>query len=135
MRKGQVALEYMAIIGLALLVSTPLIIEVQTSSQDLRDSFQNGLAKNALNNAEEAASLVNSQGPPAKVTFRIRLPDGITQTNVSDSYLYIQRRMGATETDFYNTVDFNVKGDLPETSGVHTMVAEAEPNHVNITEK
>ncbi|MFB6294175.1 MAG: hypothetical protein ABEI97_00285 [Candidatus Nanohaloarchaea archaeon] len=135
MRSGQVALEYIAIVGLALLIATPLIIEAQKSSQDLQQSFRSGLAKNALNNVEEAASLVHSQGPPAKTTFTIRLPDGITQTNVTDQYLHIRRDIGGAETDFYNTLDFNVTGDLPERSGVHTMVAEAEPDHVNITAK
>lgn len=135
MRQGQVALEYIAIVGLALLVATPLIIEAQESSQSMRESFQNGLAKNALNNVEEAASLVHSQGPPAKVTFDIRLPDGITRANVTDNYVHIRRSVGAGETNFYNTLDFNVTGDLPENAGVHTMVAEAEEDHVNITEK
>ncbi|MFB6294740.1 MAG: hypothetical protein ABEI97_03195 [Candidatus Nanohaloarchaea archaeon] len=135
MRRGQVALEYIAIIGIALLISTPLIIQAQESSQSLRDSFQNGLAKNALNNIEEAASLVHSQGPPAKTTFTIRLPPGITQTNVTDRYFHIRRDIGAAETDFYNTVDFNVTGDIPANAGVHTMVAEAENDYVNVTEQ
>ncbi len=135
MRRGQVALEYIAIIGLALLISTPLVIEAQESSQSLRDSFNNGLAKNALNNIEEAASLVNSQGPPAKTTFTIRLPPGVSQTNVTDQYFHIRREVGAGSTDFYNSVEFNVNGSIPTGAGVHTMVAEAENDYVNVTEQ
>lgn len=125
----------MAIIGLALLISTPLVIEAQESSQGLRQSFNNGLAKNALNNIEEAASLVNSQGPPAKVSFDIRLPPDITGTNVSDDFIRIRRDAGAGETTFFNALDFNVTGSIPNSSGVHTMVATAEEDHVSITEK
>lgn len=135
MRKGQVALEYMAIIGLALLIGTPLAIQAQKSSQGLQQSFSNGVAKSALNSMEEAATLVHSQGPPSKVTFRVKLPDGITQTNVTDSYLHIQRKVRGEETNFYNPLNFNVTGEIPTESGVHQMVAEAEDSHVNITPK
>lgn len=135
MQKGQAALEYIAIVGLALLIATPLIIQAQESSQDIQQSFQNGLAKNALNNIEEAASLVYSQGPPARVTFSIRLPEGINRTNVSGSFIHIRRDLGPGQTDFVNTLDFNVTGEIPTTAGVHEMVAEAEESHVNITEK
>ncbi|MDY6774427.1 MAG: hypothetical protein SVS85_04465 [Candidatus Nanohaloarchaea archaeon] len=135
MGKGQVSLEYMAIIGLALLIGTPLVIQAQKSSQDLQQSFRNGLAKSALNSMEEAARLVHSQGPPARVTFRVRLPAGIMQTNVTDNYLHIRRDVGAGSTDFYNTVEFNVTGEIPENSGTHRMVAEAEESYVNITAK
>ncbi|MDY6766379.1 MAG: hypothetical protein SVW77_03350 [Candidatus Nanohaloarchaea archaeon] len=133
MRHGQVALEYLVIISIALLLSSPLIVQAQESSQSLQDSYQNGLAKNALNNIEEAAALVNAQGPPAKVTFSIRLPDRIIATNVSGSQIMIRREVGAGSTTFRNTMSFTVNGSLPTTGGVHTMVAEAEPSYVNIT--
>lgn len=130
---GQAAIEYLTVIGIALLVSTPLIIQTQQSSIEVQSAFNDGLVQNALNAVEEAASLVNSQGDPARVTFRIRLPSGINQTNVSDQFLYIQRRTPNGYTDFYNTLEFNVSGDLPEDPGVHRMVAEAEDDYVNIT--
>ncbi len=135
MRLGQVSLEYIAVVGIGLLIATPLIIEAQESSQEMQRSFDNGLARNALNNIEEAASLVNAQGPPARVTFEVRLPTGIVSTNVTGSRLHIRRDVGPAENDFYNPLDFNVTGDIPETAGVHTMVAKAEDDHVNITAK
>lgn len=130
---GQAAIEYLTVIAIALLISTPLIIQTQQSSIEVRSAFNDGLVENALNGVEEAASLVNSQGDPARVTFRIRLPPGINQTNVSDRFLYVQRRTTGGYTDFYNVLDFNVSGDLPTTPGVHGMVAEAEDDYVNIT--
>lgn len=130
---GQAAIEYMSVIAIALLISTPLIIQSQQASIGVKSAFNDALVQNALNNVEEAAALVNSQGEPARVTFRIRLPPGINQTNVSDQFLYIQRRTPNGYSDFYNVLSFNVSGTLPNTSGVHSMVAEAEENYVNIT--
>lgn len=130
---GQAAIEYLSVIAIALLVSTPLIIQTQQSSLEVRSAFNDGLVQNALNSVEEAASLVNSQGDPARVTFRIRLPPGINQTSVSDQFLYIQRRTPNGYTDFYNVLEFNVSGTLPTNPGVHSIVAEAEDDYVNIT--
>lgn len=133
-RQGQAALEYLMILGIALLIAAPIILQVQQSSFLLRDSFQNGLVRNSLNNIEEAAALVNSQGEPAKVTFRIRLPDRLVQTNVTDNYVYVERRIGGGKTaEFYSVLDFNVSGEIPVEEGIHVMVAEAEPGYVNIT--
>lgn len=131
--QGQAAIEYLTVIGIALLISTPLIIQTQRTTVEVRSAFNDGLVQNALNNVEEAAGLVNSQGDPARVTFTIRLPPGINQTNVSGQFLYIQRRTANGYTDFYNPLDFNVSGTLPNTSGVHSVVAEAEDDYVNIT--
>lgn len=133
--KGQAAIEYLSIVGIALLISAPLVMQTQKSSIDLQNSYQNGLAKNALNNIEEAAALVHSQGEPAKVTFSVRLPNNVKHTNVTDTYFHISREMGTDTYHFYNEVSFNVSGTIPNASGVHVMRAEAEENYVNITEK
>lgn len=135
-RKGQAAIEYLAMVGVALLIAAPLIIQTQRTSFELKNSFSSSIAKNSLNNLEESASLVYSQGEPAKVTIDIRIPERVTQTNVSDSYLHIRRRIEkGRETDFYNTLDFNVSGSIPNSEGVHKMVVEAWNGQVNISEK
>lgn len=131
--KGQAAIEYLAIVGIALLITAPLIVQTQKSSIGLQTSYQNGLAKTSLNTMEEAAALVNSQGEPARVTFDVRLPEDIDQTNVTDNYLHIRRSVGTDTYNFYNTLSFNVSGTIPTTSGIHTMVAKAEDDYVNIT--
>lgn len=133
MRQGQVSLEYMAIIGLALLISTPLMIEVQDSSRELQNSFDNALVQNALDSIEEGASLVHTQGPPAKTTFDVRLPEGIEATNVTDKYVLIERRVSGATSDFFVGFDFNVDGSIPSNAGVHTIKAEAEQGYVNIS--
>jgi hypothetical protein len=133
--QGQAALEYMAMIGIALLISAPLIFNVNTSAFELQRSFQTSMAQNALNNIEEAASLVHSQGEPAKVTFTIRLPEGIKHTNVTDQRLHIAKEVDGGTTDIYNFLDFNVSGSIPNASGTYQMQAEAWNGQVNVSEK
>lgn len=130
---GQAAIEYLAMVGIALLLTAPLVIEVQQASMDLQQSYQHAQTKNALNNIEEAATLVNAQGKPAQVTFRIQLPSNILQTNVTDQYLHIRRKIRGKPHDTYNILDFNVSGTIPETKGVYAMTAKAEEDYVNIT--
>ncbi len=131
--KGQAAIEYLAIVGIALLLTAPLIVQTQQSAFELQTSYQNGLAKTALNTMEEAAAIVNSQGEPARVTVTVRLPNRINRTNVTDNYLHIRRVSGTDTYTFYNTVSFNVSGSIPTSSGVHRIIATAEEDYVNIT--
>ncbi len=122
------------IMGVALAILTPLALQAQRSSFVLDESFDNALIRQSLDSMEEAASLVHAQGEPARVTFRIRLPAGITATAVADDYASVERRLGSGQTTtFVATFPFNVSGSIPVQDGIHTMVAEAEDGYVNIT--
>jgi len=131
---GQAAIEYLSIVGIAMLLTAPIIVQTQQSTTAVGESYQNGLAKTALNTVDEAAALVNSQGEPARVTFRVRLPDGINRTEVTSEYIHIRRVSGGQTYNFYNSIAFNISGTIPTSSGVHTLVAEAETDYVNITQ-
>lgn len=131
--KGQAAIEYLSIVGIALLLTAPLIVQTQESTIAMQNSYENGLAKTALNTIEEAAALVNSQGEPARVTFKVRLPKDINHTNVTDRIIHIRRAVGGETYSFYNSLPFNVSGNIPTSSGIHEMVAKAEEDYVNIT--
>ncbi|MDY6788713.1 MAG: hypothetical protein SVV03_01995 [Candidatus Nanohaloarchaea archaeon] len=134
--KGQAAIEYLAMVSIALFIAAPLVIQTQQTSFELKNSFRSSLTKNALNNLEEAASLVNSQGEPAKVSIDIRLPEDIKQTNVTENYFHVAREVeGGRLAHFYNVMDFNVSGSIPNSQGKHTMVVEAWNEQVNVSAK
>lgn len=130
---GQAAIEYLAMMGIALLLTAPVVIEVQQASMDLQHSYQHAQTKDTLNNIEEAATLVNAQGTPAQVTFRVQIPSNVVHTNVTGQYLHIRREIGGQPHDMYNVLEFNVSGTIPTDRGVYAMTAKAEEEYVNIT--
>ncbi|MFB6166852.1 MAG: hypothetical protein ABEJ62_01160 [Candidatus Nanohaloarchaea archaeon] len=135
-RKGQAAIEYLAIVGLVLLFATPLLIRAQTSAGDLRRTADMVAASNALDTVSQAASFVYSQGEPARITFRVSVPSGVNLSNVTGNYIHFQMDGSHGGGDLYEILEFNVTGDIPPDRGVYTMVAEAVgENNVSIHEK
>lgn len=121
MRAGQVAIEYLILVGFVLLVSAPLWVQVQQASFDIQRTTTDMQAREAMDSIGEAARLVYAQGEPAKVTFRARFPKGVSEANVSGNVV----RMRVDDEDYVELFDFNVSGDLPDSRGSHKLVAEA----------
>ena len=132
-KKGQIALEYLAIIAFALILAIPIIVNAQTSTLDLGSVSRSSMAKNALSAVKEAAELVYSQGEPARVSFKISLPFGINSSTVNGTELSFTLRGRNGFFKVYQTVSFNVTGTLPISPGAHTIITKAEGDYVNIT--
>lgn len=136
--KGQAALEYMAMISIALLIASPIIIRAQTSMQDVGEASTAARMESVLDSLEEGARLVNSQGTPARTTFAVSVPEGVRETRAEDNYiLYVLEARSGNQT-YIRFFDFNVSGTLPQDQGAHKVRVEAvsvegEDDYVNIT--
>ena len=132
-RKGQIALEYLAIMAFALLLALPFILNAQNSALDLGAVSRSSMAKNALSAVKEAAELVYSQGEPARVSFKINLPFGINSSTVNGTELSFTLTSRTGSFKVYEVLSFNATGKLPVNPGIHTIIVKAEENYVNIT--
>ena len=132
MRRGQAAVEYLAIVGIVLLLAAPVLIDAQQSAGELQRASDVVVARTALDNAAEAARLVYSQGDPAQVTFTVTMPGNVIQSNVTDQYLHLRLRSPAGPIDLLSTLDFNVSGSIPTSRGQHALVAKAV-NQTNVS--
>lgn len=136
--KGQAALEYMVMISIALLIAAPIILQAQTSMQDVESLSKSSRIDSTLDSIEQGARLVNSQGSPARTTFAVTLPDRIVEARAEDNYvLYVRRGPNGNQT-FVRFFSFNVTGNPPASDGLHRVQVEAvspegEPDYVNIT--
>jgi len=131
--KGQIALEYLAIIAFALLLALPFILNAQNSALDLGAVSRSSMAKNALSTVKEASELVYYQGPPARVSFKIKLPFGINSSTVNGTELSFTLKSRTGIFKVYEILSFNATGNLPILPGVHTITVKAEDDYVNIT--
>lgn len=135
-RRGQAAIEYLALVGFILLLTGPLLIEAQRSANGLQDSTRQLQVNNLLNSVEEAATLVYSGGEPTRVTFEVTVPDDVTQTNVTQNYVHVRLQGREGPQEYYRLLPFNVTGSIPVEQGRYAMVAEAVGRtNVSITQK
>ncbi len=124
-RRGQAAIEYLALIGIVLLFATPLVVRTQTAAADLQFTADMIEARNALDTVGEGSRFVFAQGEPSSITFDITLPRGVEHTNVTANYVHIRMDGAHGDSDLYEFFDFNVSGSIPSEQGRHTIVAKA----------
>ncbi len=134
-RKAQAALEYMITVSIALLILTPFLLRGYDAMTGLGQNSNILLAKNSLDKVSEAAKIVYSQGPPAKMTVKAQFPHNLLASNVSQKELSLSVRKFSSSTDIVAFLDFNVTGSLPyDSGGMHTIVVEAlQDGTVNVT--
>lgn len=124
-RRGQAAIEYVALIGIVLLFATPIVLRTQVAAADLQRTADVVEARNALDTIGEGARFVSAQGEPSTITFDVTLPRGIEATNVTGNYVHLRIDVGQGASDLYEFFDFNISGSIPAEQGRHTLVATA----------
>lgn len=128
--KGQAAIEYMTVFGIALVLAAPFVLKAQSSVLDLRSDSNAVSVQNTLNNIEVAADTVSAAGEPAARTFSIRLPDSVRNTWVIDRAVVIQIDTPQTRSNFSRTFDFNISGTLPDQPGRYMLKTQANQSKV-----
>lgn len=132
-RKGQVALEYLVMISFALLIASPLIIQAQQALAGLEQLDRTTKIDDVLDTAVEDASLVYSQGEPARTSSIVMVPQGVANSSIEGSLLSYTLSLRSGNASYFRSTAFDVNGSLPTTAGRYILVAEAEEGYVNIS--
>lgn len=130
---GQAALEYLSIVGIALLLLTPIILLAQQHVKELNNDTRMMLAIEAKNKIAAASDVVHAQGPPSAMTIGIQLPAGIVRAIVENQMILIEVPSAESSTDLVSMFDYNVTGNLSTSAGSHKIRIEAMYDVVNIT--
>lgn len=130
---GQAAMEYLSIVGISLLLLTPIILTSERSIREMDDSSNMMLARESLDKMASAAEVVHSLGPPSTMTVEIQFPKNIVRAVAESGMLLIEVPSGDATSDVVASLDFDVTGTLPVSGGVHKIRIEATYNVVNIT--
>ena len=128
--KGQTSIEFLAILGVALLALLVFMMLSQNETLALQQKKTEAEAKNAVSSLAQGAADVYAQGTGARKKVLVALPEG---------YEYSRSRIGnnaivvhAAGSDYSEIVDFTVYGSLPKASGKHWIWVESAGNQVKI---
>lgn len=131
--KSQVAIEYLTIIGIGLMILIPVIGYLNNMYISYRDDNRISLAKTTVSKLGNYADWVFSQGPPAKKTVEIYLPEGIEKISFENNTINFRLKTLSGSTDiFYQTIA-PINGNLPNGSGYYFVSLVAYEDYVNIT--
>jgi hypothetical protein len=131
--KAQTAIEYYTIVGIGLIILLPLSVYVYGLLNNYGDDTKLSLARDAVNKLGESADWVFSQGPPAKLTLEVYIPEGVQNTDLNNNMILLQVKTSSGVTDIYYTTICPLIGSIPTESGHHTFSIIANLTYVNIT--
>lgn len=129
MKKGQIALEYLMIVGILIGILVPFWLYISLYSSDIEFGFRTEYAKTAVTRITDAANFVYTQGSPAKLSLEIYFPKDIDSTTVIDKTVTII----VSGEDIYAKSIASLAGELPTSPGYHSITITSMGDYVEIT--
>ena len=135
-RQAQVAVEYLFIMGFALLLITPLIIIYYDQANKLSEATTAATIERAATQLAEAADTVYYLGAPSMRTITIDLPENTMSVTIQGQSITFLMDSSHGEYEHSAWSVTNLTGGFANTVGPHILVITAlSDNRVNITER
>lgn len=130
MRKSQVAMEYVMIVGFATLIAIPLFIIFNFYTTQTREEVVLSQAENIARKIVDSAESIYYMGEPSKTTIRIYMPAGINNITIQDGYVILRAETGGSETDVVKSSEINITGTVNSGPGIKNIRVEARGGYV-----
>jgi uncharacterized protein (UPF0333 family) len=131
---GQTAMEYLIIVSIVLVFMIPIWTYVATMQQQTNTELTLTYARNAANQIADAAKLVYSQGPPAKLRINVYIPYGVQNITITNNSISFGVIFNSKTADIYAFSTSNLNGSIPSGQGYYWIDVEAMDNLVQITQ-
>ena len=129
-KKAQISIEYMSIVGITTIIVIFLLWVSIYYSNEVEDTIKlnqlDSIGKDIVDNAES----VYYFGQPSKVTLNVLIPDGVTQINLTSDELLFKVRTKSGITDMFYPSSVALQGYISSSYGYHDIVIEAKEGYV-----
>lgn len=136
LRRGQVAVEYMATIGIVMLILAPLFIVYYTQTNELSMRTTEVTLERAAQTIVQAADTVYFIGAPATRSVTITIPENVRGVRLENTAIVfnVTRDSGPADHPAWSVT--NLTGGFEALPGPHHLTITALPDgRVNITER
>ena len=120
--KAQVAVEYLMLIGMALIIALPLFYYAISESSN---TIKLNQAEDAVNSIAMAADSAYSLGPGTKKYVNVVVPGGVEQSSIDGKAIKLKVSLFGSVADIYARSKANLLGGFPLTKGHHRISVEA----------
>ena len=134
--RGQVAIEYLFLMGFALLLTLPLVIIYHTQSLRLSEETAAAMVERAAGQIGAAADTVYYLGSPSVRTVTVQLPQNIKSVAFSGQSVIFTMDSSSGDYEHVAWSAANLTGSFTATQGPHVLMFSAMHNSwVNVTER
>ncbi len=129
--KGQVATEYLMLVGICLLIIAGLTGYAFIQYQDTVASSQ---AKETMKEIKEAVNKAYALGSGNAFIVKITIPNNVESFNASGRALRITTSLFGSSSESLEEMDTNISGTLPITYGPHDILVSNNNGTVILSE-
>jgi hypothetical protein len=133
MDRGQVAMEYMMIVGFSLLLIIPVIAIYGLERHSMNTQVAVEQAGNIGRKISDASEQVYYLGKPAKTTLKIYMPSYIHNITISNREIVFLVTLNSVTTEVVGTSDVNMSGSISPQQGIQYIEVAADDYMVNIS--
>lgn len=126
--RGQVAIEYLILMGMAVLIVMPLLIIYFSQSLELSDQTNAALAERSINQIAEASTTVYYLGAPSSRTVNVEFPKNIVSSELQGQLIVLRLDSASGDYDYTAASATNLTGDFNVTPGPHVIRLTALDN-------
>jgi len=128
-------MEYMILIGFVTIMTIPLIILYYTFIQESGDDINSAQIKQVAKKIVEASESVYYLGEPSQSVFRLKIPNGIMSSDLSNNELVFKMITKSGQSDIVENSPVNITGSLPIAEGIYTITVKSKQDHVEVSYK
>ena len=129
-KKSQASMEYLAIMGIVLLLFIPLTVIYFSYSAQAQDQIIDEQINNIGNKIISSSEEVFYYGNPAKTTININMPKKIEEIIITDYEINFRIRKSSGISDMAYISDIPIKGTIKNYQGKHTITIESKGDYV-----
>lgn len=131
--KSQVSVEYMLVMGFAVVMTIPLLLIYYSYSSDSSDSVATNQALQIARKIVDASESVYYLGKPSQTTLKLNFPERIDSINLSNKEVVFKIKTKTGIAEMVQISPVNVSGSLPTSQGLHIITIKADDGYVQIT--
>lgn len=125
--KGQVAMEYLLVIGT---VFFAVIFFFYYAYSETNKSIQMNMANDVVSTLAKTADMVYSLGPGSQDYVQIEMPGSVKSIDISQKQISMKIKIFGDFSDVFAVTKYNVTGTISIKSGSHYVSIKALDNDV-----
>lgn len=133
--KGQSSVEFITVIGVALLLAAPFVIEGQKAMINLATDSEDTKFQASLNDLGNIAEQVTASGDKSARTTQLRVPDNIENVYSKDQALVFEMNRGGNPQNFSQIFPVKINTNITASQGLKTIHVSYNSSELSLNQQ
>lgn len=129
-KRGQISIEYMAIIGIATIIAISLLAISNYYSRQIEETIDTNQIDKIAKDIVDTAESMYYFGEPSKTTIKVYIPKGVESITVGPNELSFKVKTKGSVSDMFYLSSVTLQGSISTSYGFHDIIIEAKEGYV-----